>query len=228
MEGVHIEIEEAVYKPSKVTIVFAKVISYLFHPLFIPTYIYLFLVYQFPMEFADTTELGMQLKLISVFFITAFLPAFSVFLLWKLDFSNSVFLRTQKERIIPFFISMFMYWWMFYLSGNMKDQPAVLRFFFFGLFAATPIGVIINNYIKISLHGMAMSAGLMAMILFAFHYQVNLGLPISIATIITGAVCSSRFIAGHHTIKRCTVACYWELFANCWAIGFLCKPSSSF
>lgn len=203
MEGTIIEITEPKpYHPSKPTIAVAKVLSYLFHPLFIPTYIYLFLVYQFPMEFADTTELGMQLKLVSVFFITAFLPAFAVFLLWKLEFSSSVFLRTQRERIIPFFITMFMYWWMFYLSGNMRDQPAVLRFFFFGLFAATPIGVVINNYIKISLHGMAVGAALMAMILFAFYYQVNLGLPISIATIIAGAVCSSRFIAGHHTNKE--------------------------
>lgn len=199
MEGIRIEIEEDIYRPSKVAVAFAKFVSYLFHPLFIPTYIYLFLVYQFPMEFADTTELGMQLKLVSVFFITAFLPAFAVFLLWKLEFSSSIFLRTQKERIIPFFITMFMYWWMLYLSRNFKDQPEVLKFFYFGLFAATPIGVVINNFIKISLHGMAMGAALMAIILFSFFYQVNLGLPISIATVITGAVCSSRFIAGSHT-----------------------------
>ena len=46
---------------------------------------------------------------------------------------------------------------------------------------------------------MAIGAALTAIVLFSFYYQINLGLPISIATIIAGAVCTSRFIAGNHT-----------------------------
>ena len=87
--------------------------------------------------------------------MTAFFPAFAVFLLWRLKLSESIYLRTQKERIIPYFVTMFFYWWMYYLSKNQTDQPAVLKFFYFGIFWSSIIGVIINNFIKISLHTIA-------------------------------------------------------------------------
>jgi hypothetical protein len=210
-----------IYQPNKFITFLAKVISYVFHPLFIPTYIFLFLVYQFPMEFAGITEKGLKMKLFGLFWMTAFFPAFAVFLMWRLKFVDNIFLRTQKERIIPFFITMFFYWWMYYLSRNkvFEDQPAVLKFFFFGIFISTSAGVVINNYMKISLHGMAIGAALTAIILFSIFYQTNLGLPICIATLITGFVASSRFIAGNHTNAEmyiglglgavCQLLAYW-------------------
>ncbi|MFP5040501.1 hypothetical protein [Parasediminibacterium sp. JCM 36343] len=178
----------------------AKIISYIFHPLFIPTYIFMYLQYQYRFEFAGITEWQMKLKLFSTFWMTAFFPAFAVFLLWRLKFSDSIFLGTQKERIIPYFISMFFYWWMYYLSTRtFTDQPEVLKFFYFGIFAAASIGVIINNYIKISLHGMAMGGALAAIILFSFFYQTPAGLAISIITLLTGIVCTARLLVSNHT-----------------------------
>src|SRR4051794_10149546 len=82
--------------------VIAKIIPYIFHPLFIPTYIFLWLVLRFPFEFADITPMGLFFRKITVFWMTVFFPAFSVFLLWRLKFIDSIFLKTQKERIIPY------------------------------------------------------------------------------------------------------------------------------
>lgn len=177
----------------------AKVISYVFHPLFIPTYVFLFLIYQVPYEFAGITEYQLQLRLFSIFWLTAFFPAFAVFLLWRLKFSDSIFLRTQKERIVPYIITMFFYWWMYFLSRNFTDQPAVLKFFYMGIFMATVAGLILNNYFKISLHGMAVGGALAAIILFAMYYRLPLGLYMSVAALLTGIVCTSRFLVSDHT-----------------------------
>jgi hypothetical protein len=177
----------------------AKVISYVFHPLFIPTYVFLFLVYQVPYEFAGITEYQLQLRLFSIFWLTAFFPAFAVFLLWRLKFSDSIFLRTQKERIVPYIITMFFYWWMYFLSRNFTDQPAVLKFFYMGIFMSTVVGLILNNYFKISLHGMAVGGALAAIILFAMYYRLPLGLYMSVAALLTGIVCTSRFLVSDHT-----------------------------
>ncbi len=177
----------------------AKIISYLFHPLFIPTYFFIFLVYQFPYEFSDITLWKLKLKIFSVFWMTAFFPAFAVFLLWRLKLSESIYLRTQKERIIPYFVTMFFYWWMYYLSKNQTDQPAVLKFFYFGIFWSSIIGVIINNFIKISLHTIAAGSALVAIILCSFYYQTNLGLAISTAVILTGIVATARLFVSNHT-----------------------------
>ena len=182
----------------------AKVISYVFHPLFIPTYIFIFLMYQVPYEFAGITTYQLKLRLFSTFWLTAFFPAFAVFLLWRLKFSDSIFLRTQKERIVPYVITMIFYWWMYFLSRNPKfdDQPVVLKFFYLGIFIATVFGLILNNYFKISLHAMAAGGAVAAILLFALHYRMPLGAAISVTTLLAGIVCTARFLVSDHTNKE--------------------------
>lgn len=202
------------YKPSILLRIPAKIISYVFHPLFIPTYIFIFLMFQFPTEFSGITLWKLKMRFFGLFWFTAFFPAFIVFLLWRLKFSESIYLRTQKDRIIPFFVTMFFYWWMYYLSRNFTDQPIVLKFFYFGIFISTSFGVIINNYIKISLHAMAMGAASAAMVLFAFYYHIQITSAISITFLLTGIVCSSRLIASDHT----NAEIYIGLF-----VGIICQ-----
>ena len=136
----------------------AKVLSYLFHPLFIPTYIFFWLTIRFPFQFAGISPFEMFARKVNVFWTTAFFPAFAVFLLWRLKFINSMFLKTQKERIAPYIITMIFYWWMWYLSRSFTDQPSVLKFFYFGIFLATVPGLILNNFFKISMHPPTVSA----------------------------------------------------------------------
>ncbi len=192
----------------------AQIISYLFHPLFIPTYVFIFLVVQFPYEFTDITEWKLKLKIFSMFWMTAFFPAFAVFLMWRLKLSESIFLRTQKERIIPYFITMFFYWWMYYLSKNQTDQPIVLQFFFFGIFCTTIVGVIINNFIKISLHTIAAGSALAALFLFSFYYQTHLGLALVFVILLNGLIATARLFVSNHTNL--------EIYAG-FALGILCQ-----
>src|SRR5262245_41217691 len=77
-------------------------VSFVFHPLFIPALVTAFLLYVHPLAFAGFPDKRKGLILIAVFFSSGFLPAFSVFLMWRLGFVDSIFLRTQKERIIPY------------------------------------------------------------------------------------------------------------------------------
>jgi hypothetical protein len=179
--------------------VIAKAISYIFHPLFIPTYIFLWLVLRFPFEFAGITPMGLFFRKITVFWMTAFFPAFSVFLLWRLKFIDSIFLKTQKERIIPYVITMIFYWWMWYLSRNFSDQPFALRFFFLGIFFATVPGMMLNNFFKISMHAMGIGGAIIFILLTCFYYQTYLGADISLIFLVTGLVCTARFIASDHT-----------------------------
>ena len=192
----------------------AQVISYLFHPLFIPTYILLFLTYQFPYEFAGIDVHHLQLRVFSVFWMTAFFPAFAVLLLWRLKFIESILLKTQKERIIPFVITMFFYWWMYYLSRNFKDQPEALKFFYFGIFISTALGLIINNFIKISLHAIAAGGAVAAVILFSVFYQTPLGIAIGVTTVLAGLICTCRLIVSNHTTQEI----YTGLF-----VGIICQ-----
>lgn len=174
-------------------------ISYIVHPLFIPTYFFLYLMQVLPYEFVGITEWQLTLRLFSVFWLTAFFPAFAVFLMWRLKLSESIFLRTQKERIIPYVITMFFYWWMYYLSRNFTDQPLALKFFYFGIFIASALGLIINNFMKISLHAMGVGGFLTAIILVGFYYSVDNSIWTLLAIIITALVMSARMIVSDHS-----------------------------
>jgi hypothetical protein len=184
--------------PKPITYI-ANAISYVFHPLFIPTYFFIYLMYLMPYEFAGITDWQLKLKLFSVFWLTAFFPAFAVFLLWRLKLSDSIFLRTRKERIIPYVITMFFYWWMYYLSRNFTDQPLALKYFYFGIFIASAIGLTVNNFIKVSLHAMGISGLLMAVVLVGFYYPVNNLAWILMAIVFTALVLSARMVVSDHT-----------------------------
>jgi hypothetical protein len=187
---------------SKPLLLSAKVLAYILHPLFIPTYFFAFLMVAYPYEFAGITEWQLKLRLFSVFWLTAFFPAFAVFLLWRLKFSAGILLRTQKERIVPYVITMFFYWWMYYLSRNFTDQPVVLKFFFMGIFLTTVFGLIINNYFKISMHAMGAGGLVTAIILSSFFYEAANGVAIVVALISSGLICTARLITNDHDTKE--------------------------
>ncbi len=187
----------ATLQPASVKIP-AKIISYIFHPLFIPLYIFFWLTLRFPIHFAGITPFDLFARKINVTLNTAFYPAFSVFLLWRLKFINSIFLKTQKERIIPYIITMIFYWWMWYLSRSFTDQPAVLKFFYFGIFLSTVAGLSFNNFFKISMHAMGIGAAFIFVLVTCLYYHVHFGADICIVTLITGAVCSARLLLNEH------------------------------
>ena len=180
-------------------------ISYIFHPLFIPTYFMLYLMTVVPYEFVGITEWQLKMRLFSVFWLTAFFPAFAVFLMWRLKLNTSIFLRTQKERIIPYVITMFFYWWMYYLSRNFTDQPIALKFFYFGIFIASAIGLIVNNFMKVSLHTMGVSGLLTAVVMVGLHYPINNVIWTMLVIFIAAIVTSARMLVSDHTQKELIV-----------------------
>jgi len=200
----------------------AHLISYVFHPLFIPTYFILYLIHVIPFEFVGITDWKLNLKVFSVFWWTAFLPAFAVFLMWRLKLSTSIFLRTQKERIIPYVIVMFFYWWMYYLSRNFTDQPIALKFFFFGVFISSSAGLIVNNYMKVSLHAMAISALMMAVILVSFYYPIDNISWVLLTIFLAGVVVSARMVVSDHTnnelIVGFAIGIVTQLMAYFWVL----------
>ena len=60
----------------------------------------------------------------------------------------------------------------------------------------------INIYMKISMHTIAMGVTISFMMLLALTQSVSFGLYISVAIFIAGLVCTARFIASDHTPKE--------------------------
>lgn len=188
--------------------------SYLFHPLFLPAYITAFLLYIHPYAFAGFGDNVKSLRLISVFLLTAFFPAFSVFLLNRLGFADSIFLSTRKERIIPYIISMFFYFWIYYVSNNLAGSPPLFVTMLLGLFISSIAALMANIYFKVSMHAMGMGGLVAFMILLGLEGSFAMGIYISISLLLAGIVCTSRLLVSNHYP--------FEIYAG-FLIGFFCQ-----
>ncbi len=177
---------------------FSRLFSYLFHPLFIPLYVAAYLIYLHPYSFAVLNPKLKLLRLLFVFVITAFFPAITVLLLWRLQFAESILLRTQKERIIPYVASIIYFFWAFYVTRNLEGTPTIMASFFLGTFLCASAAVMANNYFKISMHALAAGGAVTFMILLGIISGQSMGVPIAIATLVTGMVCTSRLIVSDH------------------------------
>ena len=185
-------------KPNPTLRFFAHLVAYIFHPLFITSYVMAFLIFFHPYAFTGFDQKIKVFRFLNVVLCDAIFPAFAVFLLWRLGFIKSMHLRTEKERIIPYIIAMIFYWWTWNVYKNLSDSPPISIHFLLGAFLALCGGWIANIYYKISMHGIALGGAMMFFILFSFHDSYASGLYLSISVLATGLVATSRLLTGDH------------------------------
>jgi hypothetical protein len=186
----------------------ANFISYVFHPVFTPVYVTWFLLFVHPYLFAGYSGMEKTTTLIMAMVSFTFFPLVTVLLLKGLKFIDSIYLRTQKDRVIPFVACMIWYFWIAYVWYNYgktrggKDMPVEAIQFAAATFMSTVLGLMVNIKMKVSLH--AISAGVVvAFFLFmAFTQPLHFGVWISIVLLVAGLICTSRFIVSDHTPKE--------------------------
>lgn len=179
----------------------ATFISYVFHPLFIPLYITYFIIQIRSYQFAGISEWVSLRTLLQVFVNCTFLPLAAILLLRALNFIDSIYLKTQKDRIIPYVICMIFYFWNWYVFKNnheIKDLVSMSM----AIFNACVFGFLVNISMKVSMH--AISVGVMStfVALLAFTDSSSYSLYLAIAVILAGIVCTSRLIVSDHSQKE--------------------------
>jgi hypothetical protein len=175
------------------------VISYIFHPLFVPVYIIWFLLSTQPYMFARFTPYEKTIALLRFFVIYSFFPLITVLLAKGLGFLKSIQLKTQKERIIPYIASNIYYFWMCYVLRQQPEFPKEAVILSMAIFIASSAGLMANIYMKVSMHTMGMGILIAFVAMLALSQANNYTLYFSIALLITGLVSTSRMIVSDHT-----------------------------
>jgi hypothetical protein len=182
----------------KYMLFFSKIISFAFHPLFIGVYLAAFLFFIHPTYFLGFSEKVKLLKLLTIINNNVFFPLLVVALLRGLGFSKSVQLKEQKERIIPYIAAITFYFWTYYVFRSQPENPTILVLMCRGMFMASSIALIANNYFKISMHAIACGGMLGLFILTIQDGTLSSGIPMMIGVFITGMVLSARKIISDH------------------------------
>ena len=196
--GINIEKEIEIATVPAPTRFLASLISVLFHPLFIPLYVSAFLMYWHPTVFAGFSSLQKIRILGTIFVNLTLLPAFTVFLLWRLKFIDNIYLRTTKERIIPYAAMMFFGFWAWNVFNHLAYSPPVFTHFLLGTFIAVIAGWLANIYYKISMHGLAIGGMLFFVINLSLTNEGSGGQYISAALLIAGLTATARLLVSDH------------------------------
>lgn len=198
------ELREKIDRQPRFQKVIATFLSYVFHPVFIPIYVIYFLLYVEPFLFYGTTEDGRLMVLLQGIVNYTFFPLISVLLLRGLKFIPSIKLKERKDRIIPFIICNIWYFWIWYVWRNLEGMPREMVVFSMGVFMASSIGLLMNIYIKVSMHGIALGTAVSFLCLLGFEYGQGMGIYIMIALLIAGLVSTARLLLSDHTA--------WEVY----------------
>ena len=179
----------------------AVFLSYLFHPIFIPLYVLLFIVYIHPSYFSGFSD-GTRLRTILILVQNAvFYPLFCVLLLKGVGFIDSIFLRTRKDRIIPYIACGIFFFWTFTVFKEQGAFPRIVPAFILGVFLASSAALIANIYFKISMHAIGLGGMLGVFLVIASNYSMMMTWPLSIALLVTGLVCTARLLITDHSPK---------------------------
>ncbi len=198
---------------------FAQLFSYLFHPLFIPVYVTYFLAFIHPGYFAGFGAAQKWWIVLRVAYSMVFFPAITVFLLKGLGFIGSVFLKTQRDRIIPYIAANIFYFWAYLVFKNQPNITPVLTGFTFAVFLSSSVALLANINMKISMHAIGMG-GLIGVFLVIMQQNTMLmAWPLSLAFLLTGLVCTSRMIVSDHRPK--------EIYTGL-LVGIICQLIAAF
>ena len=177
---------------------FLRVISYVFHPLFIP--IAGTLAY-----FAVTpySSLAQQSgNILPIFILTLVIPIIFFLILKNLRLINSVFAPSIQERKYPLLISICIYLMIIYRVIP-KNYTSELYFFFVGLLTAsiTVLALLFLKF-KASIHLLGMGSLLLFFIGLSIHFEINITIAIGTTTLLSGLVATSRLYLKAHSVPE--------------------------
>ena len=178
----------------------AHVISIVFHPLLMPSYLFLFII-----VFASTLLQPLQkeshFQVLSIIFIITFIiPAISIATLRLSNFISDLTLKDQRQRVTPFLFVTCFYGisaYMFYTKLNIKN----LIFLIFAITTSLLFALTVITYFwKISIHSAGIGGIIGFILALSFAYPIpHFALIFSGTLIIAGLVAYSRLSLNAHT-----------------------------
>ena len=178
---------------------FLNIISYIFHPLFVPiggTVIYFMIT---PKYSSLEIQSG---NILPIFILTVIIPIIFFLILKNLGIINSIFLPTLKERKYPLYINAIILFMILYKVIPNNYVPELFYFFLGLLMAIGATLILLFLRIKTSIHLLGMGSILMFMIGLSIHFEINITLAISVFTLLTGLVATSRlYLNAHNRIE---------------------------
>lgn len=176
----------------------ARIISVVFHPLLIPTYIILILLNQNAF-FALILPVDAKWKIIAlVFLITAAFPVVVMLGMYRFGLVQSVSLERKEERLYPYVATSIFFFLAYYLVYQINISP-VYYYCLLGASILAVITLVINTIWKISAHTTSVGAVLGAFVSLQMVLHLDFIWYIAAGILLGGIIGYARLKVGSHT-----------------------------
>ncbi len=183
----------------------ARVLSVVFHPLFIPTYFFWFLSRVLPTSL-EPVSVALHTKfIIFIFLVTCAVPMINVAIFRMFRTVRSYGMPDRRERLMPFvFISLIyvVVTYLFHLHGRMNLNDNFLKFMVV-IDMLVVIGTIATFFFKVSIHSLSIW-GLIGMLVPLMKItEVNtLFYPTLGVIVLAGFIMAARLKTGVHNPRE--------------------------
>ena len=175
----------------------AKIISFVFHPMLIPSYTILIL-FNINNYISLLIPFSAKLLILGMVFITTFLfPLLFIFIMKRKGIVKTLQMETREERVYPFAVTAIFY----FLSYYMLKQLHISDIYYLFLLGATLliiIALLITFYWKISVHMIGIGGMLGALIGISFRINVDFVILIALTVLCSGIVAFARLKLNAH------------------------------
>lgn len=199
----------------------ANLVSILFHPILLPLYASLAIIYANPIAF-KFGEYDSRWLILQLILLTVVMPGFTISIMKPLGFIKSFKMKGREERIIPFIAGLFFYIWIVVLYVKQGIVPEILTVLWAGALIALIFSFLINVLVmKISLHTTAMGV-LIGYFLGMFSFSERDLIPVLLLIILAaGIVGTSRLILKAHNEEEIYLGYFTGMLGQLIAIYIL-------
>lgn len=173
--------------------------------------------YLFP--YSNGKELG-TLSLI-IFFTSVLIPAIAILLMLGVGFIKSLEMKDRTERVGPLIVVAICYIWLYLNIRTHNAIPIPYANFILGSVLALFMSFFINNFVKISLHGVGIGGlvmascylittygkGYISMDAFGSSFQLHNILILALCLLLAGIILTSRLYLKAHTNQEIMMGC---------------------
>jgi membrane-associated phospholipid phosphatase len=186
----------------------ARLFSTIFHPIFMPLYTILTILYAFPFRYEHVPYKIWNITIFILLGMTMVVPAVIIFIMKKLEIVSDYDISEQKQRILPYLIFFFFYLLTFLqfrpteISSNDFMQDSLLAAIFLGATISLTCAFFLNNFLKVSVHTMAVANLFTFICLISRNTQKSLFILLILSLIVVGLTGSARIFLRAHTTRE--------------------------
>jgi hypothetical protein len=177
--------------------IFSKIVSFLFHPMLMPT-LGIFLILNAGTHLSFLPFEVRRLLYITVFVSSCLLPVSLLPLFFQLKIIRSFRMETARERVLPVLFSGVFYF-LGYLLLKRLHISSLIESFVLASIAAVCLAVAVSWFWKISMHMIAVGGVTGVLFGLMFRYGVDVMVLTSVMLIISGVTGTARLYLNAHT-----------------------------